>query len=411
MTTTPLELRPFRIDVPQDDVDDLRRRLAATRWPGELPGVGWSRGTPQAYLQTLAGYWGSRYDWRAAETALNAWPQYLADVDGQRLHVLHVPSPEPDATPLLLLHGSCSTFADFLDVVGPLTDPRSHGGDPADAFSLVVPSMPGFGFSTPLAGPGMDAGRTAGVLASLMAGLGYDRYVVQGADTGAFVAPEVGRVDAAHVLGVHLNAAITFPVGEGEADALSGEDKARWDRMQAYNDGYLQILSKSPQTVAYALTDSPVGQLAWMVELFQRLSDLPADAAPEDALDRDRMLTGVSLYWFTRTAGSSAQVYFEAMNPAAWGGGVDGGAGGCCGTTDSGAGAEGWAEVGGWAPERGTVPTAFLLSANDVTVRTFAERDHHVVRWTELDHGGHFLALQRPDALVEDVRAFVRSLR
>ncbi|TYP86248.1 epoxide hydrolase family protein [Blastococcus xanthinilyticus] len=399
MTSSPLDIRPFRIDVPQEDVDDLRGRLARTRWPGDLPGVGWTRGVPQAPLQVLAEHWCTRYDWRAHEAHLNTFPQFVTTIDGQPIHFLHVRSPEPAATPLLLLHGWPSTVADFLDVIGPLTDPRAHDGDPADAFSVVIPSMPGFGFSTPLAGPGMDAARTGRILAALMSGLGYGRYGVQGGDTGSFVAPELGRQDGEHVLGVHLNAAITVPLGDEDVERLDGADRRRWERMQEYNDGYLQIQSKSPQTLAYALTDSPAGQLAWIVEMFQRLADLPADGPPEDAVDRDRILTGVSLYWFTRTAGSSAQVYFEAMNPAAWSQGPDEEATGWEGTGD-----------GGWAPQRGTVPTGFLLSANDVTVRAFAEREHTVVRWTELDRGGHFLAMERPEAFVTDVRAFFRAL-
>jgi pimeloyl-ACP methyl ester carboxylesterase len=399
-----LHISPFRIDVPQEQLDDLHHRLARTRWPGELPGVGWTRGVPQDHLQALAEYWRTGYDWRAAEAALNALPQFVTEIDGQRVHFLHVRSPEPDATPLLLLHGWPSTVADFLDVVGPLCDPRAHGGDPAGAFSLVIPSMPGFGFSTPLAGPGMNAERTGRILAALMAGLGYQRYGVQGGDTGAFVAPEVGRQDAGHVIGVHLNAAITFPADDSEVDGLDEDDRRRWDRLQDHNDGYLQIQSKSPQTLAYALTDSPAGQLAWIVELYQRLGDLPDGGLPEDAIDRDRMLTGVSIYWLTGTAGSSAQVYFEAMNPAAW-------STGSAEEADTGVGEWAAADAGGWATGRGTVPTGFLLSRNDVTVRAFAERDHAVVHWTELDRGGHFLALEQPELFAADVRDFFGQVR
>ncbi len=395
VTTPRLDIRPFGIAIPQEQVDDLSARLAATRWPGDLPGVGWSRGVPQAYLQELTAYWRDHFDWRAAEARLNVLPQFVTEVDGQRLHFIHVRSPEPDATPLLLLHGWPSTVADFLDVVGPLSDPRSHGMDPADAFTLVIPSLPGFGFSTPLAGPGMNAERTARVLATLMADLGHDRYGVQGGDTGSFVAAELGQVASDRVIGVHLNAAITFPADDGEVDTLSGDDRERWKRMQSYNDGYLQIQSKSPQTLAYALTDSPAGQLAWVVEVFQRLSDLPDSGLLEDTVDRDRLLTGVSIYWYTATAGSSAQVYFEAMNPVAWGAG------------DWEADGE---DASDWAPERGTVPTGFLLSAHDVTVRTFAERDHAVARWTEAGRGGHFLAMEQPALFVDDVRAFFRDL-
>ncbi|MFG3256777.1 epoxide hydrolase family protein [Streptomyces sp. NPDC048172] len=387
MHTTPQGVEPFRIAVPQAELDDLTARLARTRWPAELPGVGWSRGVPLSYLRELAAYWGDGFDWRAREAELNALPQFTTEVEGQRLHFAHVRSPEPHATPLMLLHGWPGTFADFLDVVGPLTDPAAHGGDPADAFHLVIPSLPGFGFSTPLAGPGTGPARMAGLLVTLMRRLGYDRYGVQGYDTGSWVGPEMAKLAPDAVTGVHLNGAISFPAGaEGEFDGLSEADEQRWQRMQDFNDGYLQCNSKRPQTVAYALTDSPAGQLAWIVEKFKELTH-PEDGLPEESVDRDRILTTVALYWLTGTAGSAAQIYYEALATAEadW--------------TD-------WSAV----PERATVPTGLLLSAHDVTVRPWAERDHHVVRWTELGAGGHFLAMEAPGALVEDVRAFFRSL-
>ncbi|TDC73698.1 epoxide hydrolase family protein [Streptomyces hainanensis] len=391
-------IRPFRIEIPPAALDDLRARLANTRWPAELPGVGWSRGVPVGYLRELADHWRTGYDWRAREAALNAHPQFVTTVDGQRLHFLHVRSPEPDATPLMLLHGWPGTFADFLDVIGPLTDPRAHGGDPADAFHLVIPSLPGFGFSTPLAGPGMNAARIAGVLAELMARLGYPRYGLQGYDTGSWVAPQLARLAPERVIGVHLNAAIAFPTGaEGETEGLGDADQRRWQRMRDLNDAYLQCNAKRPGTVAYGLHDSPVGQLAWIVEKFKELT-WPEDGLPEDAVDRDVILTDVSLYWFTGTAGSAAQIYYEEISAADW-------------SEDAAWGEETEGDAGAWAPERGTVPTGVLLSAHDVTVRPWAERDHHVVSWTELAEGGHFLAMEAPDALVEDVRALFRKLR
>ncbi|WP_410652332.1 epoxide hydrolase family protein [Amycolatopsis sp. cmx-4-54] len=389
------EIHPFSIDIPQADLDDLATRLAATRWPSELPDVGWSRGVPAGYLAGLAEYWRTGFDWRAQEAALNAHPQFVTTIDGQRLHFLHVRSPERDATPLILLHGWPGGVTDFLDVIGPLSDPRAHGGDPADAFHLVIPSLPGFGFSTPLAGPGMSAAKMAGLFTRLMAALGYERYGVHGYDTGSWVAPEIGKQDPGHVLGVHLNAMITFPIGaEGELDDLPEADQRRWESMQNFNDGYLQCNSKRPQTVAYALHDSPAGQLAWIVEKFRELT-MPEDALPEECVDRDRMLATISLYWFTGTAGSAAQIYYEEISANDWSGGESG---------DWGAGD--WS--GAAAP---TVPTGVLVSAHDVTVRRWAERDHHVVHWTELGHGGHFLAMEAPAALVDDVRVFFRKVR
>lgn len=396
---TQIDIRPFRIEIPQDQLDDLKARLAGTRWPDELPGVGWSRGVPVGYLKELAEHWRTRYSWRAREAELNAHPQFVTTVDDQNLHFVHVRSPEPGATPLILLHGWPGGFVDFLDVIGRLSDPRAHGGDPADAFHLVIPSLPGFGFSTPLAGPGMNAARMAGLLARLMAALGYERYGVQGYDTGAWIGPELGKQDPGHVIGIHLNAMITFPVGaEGEMDGLSEVEQRRWQSMQNFNDGYLQCNSKRPQTVAYGLHDSPVGQLAWIVEKFKELT-APEEGLPEDTVDRDRILTDVTLYWLTGTAGPAAQIYYEEITAAAdWStstGGED---------ADRGEGA-------GWAPERGTTPTGVLVSAHDVTVRRWAERDHNIVHWTELGRGGHFLSMEEPALLVDDVRTFFAKLR
>ncbi|UJW29529.1 epoxide hydrolase [Saccharothrix sp. AJ9571] len=378
------DIQPFSVHIPQSQLDDLAQRLAATRWPGELPGVGWSRGVPVGYLQELAEYWRTEFDWRAQEAALNAHPQFVTTVEGQRLHFLHVRSPEAGATPLVLLHGWPGGVTDFLDVLGPLSDPRSHGGDPADAFHLVIPSLPGFGFSTPLAGPGMNAAKMAGLLVRLMARLGYERYGVQGYDTGAWVGPEIGKQDPSRVLGVHLNAVLTFPIGaEGEFDELPEADQRRWESMQNFNDGYLQCNSKRPQTVTYGLHDSPAGQLAWIVEKFKELT-LPEDGMPEDSVDRDRMLANIALYWFTGTAGSAAQIYYEETSAADWTGGT---------------------------PSPSPVPVGVLVSAHDVTIRRWAERDHHIVHWTTLDHGGHFLSMEAPASLIDDVRLFFRKLR
>ncbi|MGW5878687.1 epoxide hydrolase family protein [Nocardiopsis terrae] len=407
MTNTqrePRAVRPFRIDVPEEHLADLETRLARTRWPDELPGTGWSRGVPVDYLRDLAEYWRTSYDWRAHEAELNAYPQFTTEIDGQNVHFLHVRSPEPDATPLILLHGWPGAVTDFLDVIGPLTDPRARGGDPADAFHLVIPSLPGFGFSTPLAGPGMGAPRMAGVFVELMSRLGYGRYGVQGYDVGSWVAPEMAKQAPDRLVGLHLNAMLTFPYSEEEEKALEGADRRRWESVQDFNDGYLQCNGKRPQTVAYGLTDSPVGQLAWVVEKFKELS-MPEEGLPEDSLDRDRMLTCVSLYWLTGTAGSAAQIYYEEISANGWSGADEGGGG------SDGAGAAHDEESGSWSPGRVTVPTGVLLSAHDVTVRAWAERDHDVVRWTELGEGGHFLAMERPALLVDDVRAFFRDLR
>jgi epoxide hydrolase len=378
-------LRPYRVSVPQPEIDDLRERLTRTRWTSDLPGTGWERGVPAAYLRELAAYWANGYDWRAQEAALNAYPQFVTTIDGAQLHFLHVRSAEPGATPLLLLHGWPGSIVEFTDLIGPLTDPATHGGDPAGAFHLVIPSLPGYGFSGPLTETGWTDGRTAAALVELMDRLGYHRYGVQGGDVGAFIAPLMGRAAPDRIIGVHVNALVTFPTGDpADMAALTEADRARLAAMQRWQErsgAYLQLQGTRPQTIAHALTDSPAGLLAWIVEKFQDWTD-PAAKLPEDAVDRGKILTDVSIYWFTGTAGSAAHTYYERFNdPAAW-----------------------------VPKERGTVPTGVAVFTTDVTVRRFADKVHNVVRWSEFDRGGHFAALEAPDLLGADVRDFFRAL-
>lgn len=373
-------VHPFRIEVPEADLDDLRARLARTRWAGPLPGEPAARGVPIDRLVELCEHWRTGYDWRAREAALNRLPQFTTAIDGQRIHLVHVRSPEPDALALVLLHGWPGSFVEFLDAIGPLTDPRAHGGDPADAFDVVIPSPPGFGFSTPLAGEGWHHRRIAGAYAQLMERLGYARYGVQGGDAGAWQAPVMASLAPERAVGVHLNALVTVPSGDpAELEDLSDADRERLARHRRYREeqsGYLELQSTRPGTLGHALTDSPAGQLAWIAECFDAWTAVP--------VDRDALLTHVSLYWFTRSAASSANLYYEAVRDRAMFG----------------------------PRERGTVPTGVLVSrAKDVTVRRFAERDHDVVRWTELDDAGHFAAMEAPAAFVEDVREFFRPLR
>ncbi|GLW98564.1 epoxide hydrolase family protein [Microtetraspora sp. NBRC 16547] len=379
------EIRPYRIEIPQDDLDDLRERLARTRWTPDLPGTGWERGVPTSYLRGLADYWGGEYDWRAQEKALNALPQFITTIDGTDVHFLHVRSAEPNATPLMLLHGWPGSVVEFLDLIGPLTDPVGHGGDRADAFHLVIPSLPGYGFSGPLPDTGWTDGRTAAALTELMARLGYDRYGVQGGDVGAFIAPLMGRAAPERVIGVHANALVTFPTGDpADMAALTGAERDRLAAMKEWQDrsgAYMQIQGTRPQTIAHALLDSPAGQLAWIVEKFREWTD-PAAELPEDAVDRDRILTDVSVYWFTRTAGSAAHTYYERFNDPSM-----------------------------WAPkERSTVPTAVAVFTTDFSIRRFADKVHNVVRWSEFERGGHFAALEAPDLLAADIKEFFRTL-
>src|SRR5215469_12638305 len=272
--TRAAEISPFRIEIPQSDLDDLTDRLSRTRWPASLPGAAWSRGVPADYMRSLADYWRDGFDWRAAEARLNAYPQFTTQIDGQRIHFLHVQSPVSDATPLLLVHGWPGSVLEFSHLIGPLSDPAAHGRAHDPAFHLVIPSLPGFAFSSPVTEPGWGPRRMAAAFAELMRRLGYGRYGAQGGDYGAFVAPDLGRVDPEHVIGIHVNAATMgfIPFGdipETELATFSPVEKERVQRMAAFlseGNGYFQIQSTRPQTLSYGLTDSPAGQLAWIVE-------------------------------------------------------------------------------------------------------------------------------------------------
>jgi pimeloyl-ACP methyl ester carboxylesterase len=378
------EIREFHIAVPQDVLDDLDDRLARTRWPAEIPGLGWERGVPLPYLQRLTDYWRHEYDWRVWEAKLNDFPQFTTRIDGQQVHFAHVRSPEPGAIPLIITHGWPGSIVEFMNVIGPLTDPRAHGGDPVDAFHVVVPSVPGFGFSTPLAGPGWNHRRIALAWAELMRRLGYERYGAQGGDTGSVVSPELGRVAPGHVIGVHINGGLSFPSDDpADLENLSEAEQVRIagaERLREVGTGYADLQSTRPQTLAYALTDSPVGQLAWIVEKFWEWTD-PARELPEDAVDRDQLLTDVTLYWLTGTGASSAQLYYEVR------------------------------AARGTPAERSSVPTGIALFPTDPAIRHVVEREHNVVHWSEFDRGGHFAAMEAPDLLIDDIRSFFRGYR
>ena len=373
MTNTP-EIRPFRIETPQSDLDDLAVRLARTRWPNELPDVGEAYGLTNDYVRRLAEYWQTSYDWRAWEARINQYPQFTTTIDGQNIHFLHVRSSEPDATPLILTHGWPGSIVEYLDVIGPLSDPRAHGGGPAGAFHLVVPSLPGFAYSGPTRETGWNRYRTAAAWAELMRRLGYERYGAVGNDTGSFVAPELGRLDADHVIGVHVTQLFSFPSGDpAEFARLSDADRAAVERLRWFNENmsaYNQLQAQQPQTVAFALADSPVGQLAWSAQLFR------------DAVDPDFILTNVMIYWLTATVASSARFYYEDAHATP-------------------------------STEPTTTPTGLAMFADDfLTIRPFAERDHkNIVHWSVFDHGGHFAAHKVPDLLVDDVRTFFRHYR
>jgi len=383
---------PFRIEIPQAALDDLHRRLEATRWPADQGAEDWSRGVPSGYLRELAEYWRTGYDWRTHEARLNEFPQFTTEVGGTNVHFLHVRSAEPDATPMIITHGWPGSFAEFLDIIGPLTDPRSHGGDPATAYHLVIPSIPGFGFYGPPSGPGWSMPRVAMAWAELMGQLGYDRYVVQGGDFGAWISLIQAGIDHEHVLGVHLNFLPT-PPSDDPADlaGLTPVEMNRLGLLMNYVDdqsGYMKIQATRPQTLAYALNDSPVGQLAWIVEKIHEWSD--SGKVPEDAIDRDRILTNVMLYWLTGTGASSAHFYFDnaEMLPTA--------------------------KTPPPPPPPLPLPVGIAVFPRDPgqPIRRFAERGlPNIVQWNEYDRGGHFAALEQPELLIGDLQSFNRVLR
>ena len=331
------------------------------------------------------GQW-AEFDWRAAQERLNAYPQFVTAIDGQNFHFLHIASPEASATPLVLVHGWPSTGFDFLDVIGPLTDPRAHGGDPDQAFHLVIPTLPGFGFSGPTR-DGWNSTRIATAIAELMRRLGYERYGAQGGDWGAFVATDLGRVDPERVIGVHVNAA-TFgfiPFGElsdEELASLSDVERDRVAHMKEFlgdGNGYFAIQSTRPQTVSFGLSDSPAGQLAWIIEKFREWTD-SADELPEDAVALEHLLTNASIYWFTNTSASAANIYYESTHG------------------------------GGW-PTPTTVPTGVAVFREDIAIRRYSDGLYNIVHWSDFEQGGHFAALEEPELFVGDVRAFFSGIR
>ncbi len=367
-------LQKFKIETPQSILNDLHSRIDNTRWPDQLPGTGWDYGVPTDYIKNIANYWRHRYDWRKWEARINQYPQYIAEIDGQKIHFLHVLSPEPNATPIIVTHGWPGSIIEFLDVIEPLSNPRAHGGNPADAFHLVIPSLPGYGFSGPTYATGWNLFRIAKAWAALMAQLGYTRYGAVGNDAGSMISPELGRIDPDHVIGVHVTQIFSFPSGDpSEFANLTPEEAQQLETLQwFYNNkmSFNTLWSQQPQTIAFALQDSPVGLLAWMAQLFG-----------ED-LDEDFILTNVMLYWLTGTAASSGRLYYENAHSTP-------------------------------PKEPTTIPIAVAACAGDFSgIRRFADRDHkNIVRWSQHDRGGHFAAHKVPEHIVGDIREFFASLR
>jgi epoxide hydrolase len=387
--TTLTATQPFQINISNAELDDLHRRLDATRWPDPAPDgrTDFARGVPLPYLQELSDYWRHGFDWRIQEAGLNEIPQFTTEIEGQQIHYLHARSPEPNALPLLIVHGYPSSVVEFLELIGPLSDPRAHGGDPEEAFDLVIPSLPGFGFSTPVRRTCWEVGRTTAAFAELMAGLGYSRYGAHGGDIGAGVTGRLGATDAEHVAGTIVVAdpgalglaGEQFPIPEHltEAERTRVEQERTTWRAER---GYLDLQSHRPETIGAALTDSPVGQLAWIVEKFQTWTN-PASNTPDGAVDRDQLLTNVSLYWFTRSGASAARFLWEAAH----------------------------SNLDWIAPS--VVPSGWVVFNTDPIMRRFMDPQHQMAYWNEHSEGGHFPAMEEPTLLVDDLRAFFRNLR
>ncbi|TCC22662.1 epoxide hydrolase family protein [Kribbella speibonae] len=370
-------IRSFTVKIDQADLDDLQNRLARTRLPEAAPGDNWDLGTPNHYLAEMVDRWQNEFDWRAQEARMNEFPHYLTEIDGQTVHFLHVPSAVEGATPLLLLHTYPGSFVDFLDMIGPLTDPVAYGGSAEDAFSVVVPSMPGFAFSTPLVDRGWTMARVARTYDTLMRRLGYTSYGAHGSDGGAMISRELGVLNPEGFLGLHVLQLFSFPSGDpSEFEKFTPEDYAALEHLQWFQSvgGYNAINSTRPQTVAVGISDSPVGQLAWN-ELFNNFGN------GTSLVTQDQILTEVSLYWFTNTSAAAGRYHYEEAN----------------------SGAE---------PQLNHAPTGVAVFADDFkTIRPLADRDNtNIVHWSNFDKGGHFASLERPEEVTADLRTFFRNL-
>ncbi len=379
------ELVPFRVEVPHDVLDDLRDRLARTRWPDQIPDTPWDYGTDLEYLKSLCATWQRDFDWRAQEDRFNRWPHFLTEIDGTQVHFIHARSPEPDAFPLIITHGWPGSVSEFLDVIDPLCDPRAHGGDPNDAFHVVCPSIPGYGWSGPTREPGWDVLRVAEAWKTLMARLGYERYGAQGGDWGAMISSTLARVDEEHVGGLHSNMLLAFPANAADIalDERDRADLASAGEFMQRGSAYQEIQGKNPQTLGYGLTDSPAGLAGWIVEKFWAWTD--NDGNPEDAVTRDQILTNLTVYWVTQTINSSVRLYCESRRTNRFG------------------------PMGEYV----NVPTAAAVFPKEMyrIPEAYAATAFNLKRYTRFDRGGHFAALEEPDLLIDDIRAFFREVR
>jgi len=387
-------MEQFKIQISDTEIDDLKQRLSKTRWPGQMIDEGWKKGVPADYLKKLVNYWLHKFDWKKQEDLLNRYPQSILEIDGQNIHFLHIKSGSPNATPLMLIHGWPGSFADFVNIIEPLTNPGAGNENGAGAFHLVIPSIPGFGFSTPVKEKGWNMFRIAAAFTSLMEQLGYAKFAVHGGDMGAGIVGIMSAIGAHRLIGTHVNADFYSVAGLGmfpsDTSFLSDEEKLRLERMKEYKKNgtaYLEIQSTRPQTIAYSLSDSPVGQLAWIVEKYKEWTDDEKEL-PEDAISVDQILTNVSLYWFNKIGASSAEMLYENMSMAFnWGGES--------GSQDSSQ----------WTPPKVlSSMTVFGKNADKSLVKkllsTMGEPDRYIFH----DKGGHFPAMEVPDLLIKDLR-------
>ncbi len=376
------QVQAFRVEVREQELEDLRRRLRATRWPEAEPVDDWSQGIPLSYVQDVCQYWGEKYDWRAREARLNESPQFRTEIDGLGIHFLHVRSPHEGALPLLMTHGWPGSVVEFLKVIGPLADPTAHGGEAADAFHVVCPSLPGYGFSDKPSEPGWGVQRIGAAWASLMARLGYDRYVAQGGDWGSMVTTAIGLQDTEHCLGIHLNMPVVAPDPETMND-LTEREQSALASLQHYNrwdSGYSKQQSTRPQTLGYGLVDSPAGQAAWIIEKFWSWTD--CHGHPENVLTRDELLDNVMLYWLPGTGAASARLYWESFGQPSF--------------------------------DEVVAPTGCSIFPKEIiraSRRWVEKRFKNLVYWNELERGGHFAAFEQPDLFVSELRACFRNMR
>jgi len=381
-----MDVKRFKANVDQAVLDDLRERLERTRFPGQLDDAQWSYGTELGYLRELVDYWINDFDWRAVEARLNSFDHYTALVDGRRQHFIHQRSRHDDAMPLVLTHGWPGSVLEFMDVIGPLTDPTAHGGKAADAFHVVCPAIPGYGFSEAPAQAGFDIRRVGACNAELMEGLGYSRYGAQGGDWGAIATSWLGLDDSEHCAGVHLNMVVAGPPEGDDMQGLSERETEGLAAMAEFMEegaGYQAIQGTRPQTLGYGLNDSPAGLAAWIVEKFHAWSD--CDGRVENRFSKDQILANITLYWVTGSITSSTRLYCETRRAGRF----------------------------GPLPEKIKVPTGCAIFPRELfrPPRRWAEAAYNVVHWSEMDSGGHFAAMEEPAALVEDMRTFFRQLR